>query len=113
MNFPQEQIEELKKTFGEVSYCEEGGYGYFLIPSLHLPDGCEPPQVDALLCPMQRDGYPSRLFFSQEINPPVKRNWNASNVRILERNWWAFSWKDVPSELRLIQIVLAHLRGLR
>jgi len=113
MNFSHDQIEELKQAFGEVSYCEEGGYGFFLIPSLSLPDGCSPTQVDALLCPMQRDSYPTRLFFSQEIKPPTSRNWNAAKVRILERNWWAFSWKDVSSELRLIQIVLAHLRGLR
>jgi hypothetical protein len=113
MNIPQEQIEELKKAFGNVQYGEEGGYVFFLIPSFQLPEGCEPKIVDVLLCPMSRDGYPSRLFYSQEIRPPKPRNWNAKEVRILERNWWAFSWKLEHPDLRLIQMVSAHLRGLR
>lgn len=113
MDIPQEQIEELKRTLGSVQLGMEGGYTFFLIPSLQLPDGCKPKIVDALLCPMPRDGYPSRLFFSEAIKTPTPRNWNTQNVRILERNWWAFSWKLGHSDLRLIQIISAHLRGLR
>ena len=113
MNIPQEQIEELKRAFGNVQLGEEGEYVFLQILSLQLPDGCEPKIVDVLLCPMQRDGYPSRLFFSEEIKTPVSRNWNTQNVRILERNWWAFSWKLKHTDLRLIQLVSAHLRGLR
>ena len=113
MNIPQEQIEELKRTFGNVQYGEEGGFIFFLILSLLLPEGCEPKMVDVLLCPVPRDGYPSRLFFSEAIKTPTPRNWNTQNVRILERNWWAFSWKLEHTDLRLIQLVSAHLRGLR
>jgi len=113
MNFPQDQIEELKRAFGKVQYGEEGGYVFLLIPSLHLPEGCKPEIVDALLCPMERDGYPSRLFFSEEVVPLKPRNWNAKNVRILESNWWAFSWRLNHPKLRLIQMVGAHLKGLK
>ena len=40
-----------------------------------------------------------------------ERNWNASGVRIAERNWHAFSWKANPN-LRLAQMVAAALGGL-
>jgi len=113
MDFPKEQIEELKQIYGEVGFCEEGGYNYFFIPNLPLPDGCAPEKVDVLLCPMTRDSYPSRLFFAEKIKTKTERNWNANGTHILERNWYAFSWKVNQPNLRLIQIIRAHLRGLR
>ena len=112
MEFPPDQLEELKTLFDGVSSAEEGGFAYFLLPSLQLPPGCSSEKVDALLCPMQRDGYPSRLFFQAQIRSREQRNWNATGVRILERNWYAFSW-TVPTGLRLAQLVGAHLKGLR
>lgn len=112
MSFPSDQIEELKRLLGTVQAAEEGGTTYFLIPALALPAGCTPSIVDALLCPTSRDGYPSRLFFAERIQSPISRNWNANGVRIIERNWYAFSWK-VPENLRLAQIIGVHLRGLR
>lgn len=112
MEFPPDQIEELKALAGDASRSEEGGFVYFLLPSLQLPPGCSPEKVDALLCPMLRNGYPSRLFFAERITSRGQRNWNANGVRILERNWHAFSW-TVPGGLRLAQLVGAHLKGLR
>lgn len=112
MEFPEDQIEELKSIFGNVQIGEEGGKTYILIPSLHLPEGCSPSKVDALLCPTQRDGYRSRLFFSEPVQLPINRNWNAQNVRILERNWHAFSWQT-KHDLRLAQMVTVHMRGLQ
>lgn len=112
MSFPSDQIEELKRLFGNVRAAEEGGTTYFLIPALALPASCTPSNVDALLCPTTRDGYHSRLFFAERIQSPIPRNWNANGVRIIERNWYAFSWK-VPENLRLAQIIGVHLRGLR
>ncbi len=111
MNIPQDQIEELKKYFGEVGACSEGGLIYLFIPNLQLPEGCKPEKVDALLCPMPRDGYNSRLFFAEKIIVRSSPNWNASGVRIIERNWHAFSWK-VAQNLRLSQMIACHLRGL-
>lgn len=117
MNFPQEQVEELKQLFSAVEMAEEGGYVFFLIPNLRLPNGCTPETIDALLCPMPRDGYTSRLFFSQKIekNPPPNPalNWNSTDQRILERNWYAYSWKINRSDLRLAQMVANHLKPLR
>ena len=111
MNFPQEQINELKDLFPNIQACDEGGVTFFLIPELDLPESCTPIKVDALLCATPRDGYESRLFFSQIVQTPKQLNWNANGVRILERNWHAFSWKTPPS-LRLSQMVAIHWKGL-
>lgn len=106
-----DQAEELKKVFSNVSYAEEGGYRYYLIPQLELPENCTPRVVDVLLCPDLKDGYNSRLYFSQQITSGKALNWHVTGVRILERNWCAFSWQ-LPAGLRLAQMLTAHLRGL-
>lgn len=111
MYFPENQIEELKKITPNLMHAQEGGYNYLLIEKLQLPDGCIPTLVDALLCPTPRDGYESRLFFSEKISGCPARNWNG-NIRVLERNWYAISWK-VPAGLRLSEILLVHIKALR
>lgn len=107
-----DEIRELVRQHPETQEGTEAGVRYFLIPNLRLPDGCTPDKADALLCPAGRDGYPSRLFFSSTITSRHVRNWNASNVRILERNWFAVSWR-VNANLRLAQMVAAHLEAFR
>ena len=112
MSFPEDQIAEVKQLCPDVQLHEEAGCAYLLLPGLNLPDGCSPASMDALLCPTSRDGYPSRLFFTEKVKSPTERNWNANGVRIAERNWQAYSWKTNPS-LRLIQMIAAHLGALR
>jgi hypothetical protein len=112
MSFPQDEVDELKQLFPGISSAAEGGIEYFLIPSLRLPQGCDPETVDALLCPLPRDGYPSRLFLGQLVRCSSNPNWNKQNERILERNWFAFSFKVRPG-LRLAQLVASHLKGLQ
>jgi hypothetical protein len=111
MSFPQDQVAELKQLCGGVSQCGEGGCTFLLLSELRLPEGCSPSVNDALLCPTPRDGYQSRLFFAERIQTKNKLNWNGQ-VRIVERNWEAFSWK-VSAEPRLIQMVAAHLRAFK
>jgi len=112
MSFPEDQVVELKLLCPDVSEVEEAGCMYLLLPGLYLPDGCIPARTDALLCPTARDGYESRLFFADRIECKFVPNWNADGVRIVERNWHAFSWK-ISANLRLVQMVAAHLRALR
>ena len=111
MNVPQDQIDELKLLFGEIRACEEVGITYFLIPNLQLPDGCTPAVVDALLCPVSRDGYAARLFFAVQVQAKTGLNWNG-HFRICERNWHAFSWQ-LDANLRLAQIVASILSAMR
>jgi hypothetical protein len=112
MTSPDDQIAELKLLCAGLQQGEEAGYPYFLLPGLRLPAGCDPPSMDVLLCPVSRDGYASRLFFAERLKSHPHLNWNANRVRILERNWDAFSWR-VSAEPRLIQMLAAHLRALK
>lgn len=107
-----EQIRELLRHHPDAEEGTEAGVRYFLIPGLRLPDGCTPDRAAALLCPTARDGYPSRLFLEKRVSCRTARNWNVSNVRILERNWFAVSWRVNPN-LRLAQMVAAHLEAFR
>ena len=111
LNYPPIEIEKLKQIAPCLSFAEEGGLSYILIEDLKLPDGCQPRVVNALLCPSPRDGYESRLFFSDKIASNVDRNWNG-NLRILENNWYAISWKT-QSGLGLAEMLLVHLDALR
>ena len=111
MSLPDDQVEELKTLFGGIQAAKEGGITYVLVPAATLPQGCTPLVVDLLLCPAERDGYPSRLYFSQQVTSPTPRNWNGQ-TRVLERNWFAYSWKVDPG-IRLAQMVQAHLQALR
>lgn len=106
----ESEIEELKHYCSAVSAASEAGCTFYLLEGLKLPPSCKPACVDALLCPTQRDGYPSRLYFAERVATPVVRNWNGQ-VRVLERNWYAFSWRVNTPNLRPAQMVSHHLRA--
>jgi hypothetical protein len=117
MDLPETEWIELTAQWPDAKKFEEGGFTYVFLPNLILPDGCKPASIDALLCPMDRDGYNSRLFLASEIAPvkvvtKADLNWNAKSIRILERNWFAISWRTVPG-LRLSQMIAMHLTALR
>jgi len=111
MEYPHEQIEELKRYCTKLSALPEAGATFFYMEGLRLPTGCEPGICDALLCPVQRGGYPSMLYLSQKVVPPYNRNWNVINARIAEKNWFAFSWKVDLASPTLVQLLIAHLNG--
>jgi len=110
---PKDQIDELKGLYSGLSLVMETGIEYIFIPNLQMPTGCVPDKLDALLCPSARDGYSSRLFFSQRVQGPRLLNWNANGVRIGERNWYAFSYKIGASAQRLAQKISSHLTALQ
>ncbi|HKW22799.1 MAG TPA: hypothetical protein VJO13_15540 [Ktedonobacterales bacterium] len=108
-----EQVTDLQRIYPGSKRCEEGGTTFYFIPQLPLPPGCSPTSVDALLCPTPRDSYPSRLYFAERAQTPplpTPLNWNGS-ARILERNWYAFSWVEIPA-LPLVDLVQAYTRAL-
>lgn len=113
MAITDDEVRELSRQYPAVEEGTEGGVVYYLIPDLRLPEGCTPDRVDALLCPTGRDGYPSRLFLAKAVSCRPARTWNASNVRILERNWFAVSWRVSTPNLRLAQLLGAHLEAFR
>lgn len=113
MTIGDDELRELLRQYPDMEEGTEAGVRYYRIPGLRLPEGCTPDRVDALLCPTGRDGYPSRLFLEKAVTCRTARNWNASNVRILERNWFAVSWMVKTPNLRLAQLLAAHLEAFR
>jgi len=112
VSYPEEQVEELKRYCAKVSALAEGNRTFLFLEQLRLPPGCEPAVCDALLRPFAGDdGYPSQLYFAAQVKSPYARNWNVSNARICERNWFAFSWKITLKLASLAQILVAHLTG--
>ena len=112
MDLTHDQVEELRSFCDGVARAAEGGYTYLLLSGLRLPPGAAPALIDALLCPMPRDGYTSRLFFAARVTARQALNWNGS-IRILERNWEAFSWCISQTNLRPAQMLATHLTALR
>lgn len=111
MSFRPDEIAEMKVAFAGLSTASEGGTEFILIPSLKLPAGCDPAVVDALLCPSMRDGYPSRLYLSARISHPGPgQNWSADQI-ILDRRWFAVSWRTQESASRLLPILAGHLEA--
>jgi hypothetical protein len=106
------EVRELDPLCNGAKEYGEFGSIYILLPQLRLPGGCSPNVVDALLCLSQRDGYPTRLFFAQPVGSRNGLNWNAQNVAILQRTWFAYSWNYVASG-RPIEVLAQHLRALR
>jgi hypothetical protein len=107
---PPEQMEELKTICPDAREMSEAGLAYILLPGLRLPEGNNPTQVDALLCLQQREGYPTRLFLSEQV-AGKGNNWNS--FRVLDRTWLACSWNNVGSLLRPAQVLAEHLRAFR
>jgi hypothetical protein len=112
MAYPQGEIDELKRYCSKISALPEGNETYLLLEGLLLPEGCEPASCDAMLRPFKGpDQYPSQLYFSVLVKSPYARNWNVTNARICERNWFAFSWNVNVASPTLVKILLAHLSG--
>jgi hypothetical protein len=111
MEYPTTETDELKGYCSKLSALIEGGVTFLQMEGLRLPAGCSPDVCDGLLCPVPRDGYPSRLYLSAQISSPYTRNWNVSNARIAERNWFAFSWTVELRLPTLQQLLIAHLTG--
>jgi hypothetical protein len=105
-------LRELDQLCGGAKEYTEFGLNYVLLPQLRLPSGCTPAVLDALLCLSPRDGYPTRLYFAQQVTSKSSLNWNAQNVAILQRSWFAYSWNYVATG-RPIEVLAQHLKALQ
>ncbi len=106
------ELRELDLVCAGAKAYSEFERQYILLPQLRLPEGCTPSTVDALLCSDARDGYPTRLFFAQQIASKNSLNWNSQNVLILQKNWFAYSWNYVATG-RPIEVLAQHLKALQ
>lgn len=103
-------MEELRAICPDAREMSEAGLTYVYLPSLRLPEGSNPAQADGLLSLQGREGYPTRLFVSQQVTGKGN-NWNS--FRIVDRTWYACSWNNVSPALRPTQILAEHLRAFR
>ena len=108
MGQESDELAELQELYPGAKEMSEGGIRYILIPRLQLPDGSE---VEALLQPQAGNGgYTTRLYLPAQV-PGKGANWTP--FRVLEKNWWTWSWNNVPETDRLAQILAQHMNALR
>lgn len=115
MELDQAQVDDLKAHCESVSKAVQGNVTFLLLKALRLPAGASPEIVDAMLrLGDNGDSYATRLYLSQRAigGSKVALNWNVNDQRILEQNWFAYSWK-APASLPLEEILLEHLKGLQ
>ncbi len=105
---PADEMDDLRRMCPGAQEMAESGIEYVFLPELKHP--CAPGAIDGLLCPQQHSNYATRLFLSVPI--PQKRN-NWTTHVILSRTWHTWSWRDVPANQRLAQILAQHLAALR
>ena len=104
-----EDLEEVRKFLCPAAReVVEGGVEYLHLPNLKMPDGTV---QDALLrLTVTGDGYATRLYLAREIDGKGS-NWTAH--RILDRQWFTWSFKEVSPQERLVVILANHFRPLK
>ncbi len=100
-------LQEIIDLCGEAKELLDG---YIYIPKLRLPSGCQPQEVEALLCLVGHNGYMTRLFLSQQI---TNRLGGWAPIYVQGRTWYTWSWNGVAPQLRPAEILAEHLRALR
>lgn len=113
MNFSDEDLAELCTVCPGAVPMDEGGITYVYLPSLKLPTGRTPSEVEGLLRPQGAtnvDGYSTRLYLSMPFSE-CGQNW--TQHRILDKQWHTLSFNGVPETLRLVEILANHLEVLR
>jgi hypothetical protein len=100
------ELLELKGLCPGAEEKTEGGLTYVYLPALRFSSEVKPAEQNALLCLGPRDGYPTRLFLTEQV-AGKGANWNPHVV--LGRTWWTYSWNNVSADQRPIQILAQHM----
>ncbi len=104
-----EEYSRLKAMHGISLLLKEGGKPVVLLPAFKFTAVGRAETMDLLLVPFKHSGYVTRLFFEREI---VGRGKNWSRHLVVDRNWWAPSWNNVPETLSWSAMLCAHLRAV-
>lgn len=103
---------ELRELYPEARRFVEQDAPYVLIPELPITvRNGNTYTVDVVVCLGPRDGYSTRLFLSRQIPTTEPRNW--TTAYILDRVWYAVSWRDVEPEGTPLEILAQHLHAFR
>ena len=111
----ESDLEGLRPLSPRVDAVTEGGHHYFLLKEVALPETWTPRRVNLLLHPKPRDGYESRLYYSERVVSPTQRldlNWQGQ-ILLFERQWHFMSWRHEAAGLTLHQLIQVHLRAFR
>lgn len=98
---------ELVDLYPGAQSLTEGGQFYIHIPEYKLPNDAT---VEVLLLLNGAAPYTTRLFLPKQIDGKGA-NW--SQHQILNKTWWTWSWKDIPSDMRYVEILANHVKALR
>ena len=109
MNDLAENFARLKAMHDGAVLLKEGGNPLALLPAFTFAVEGRSETMDLLLVPFQHSGYVTRLFFERKV-PSRGSNWTSH--RVLDRNWWAPSWNNVPATMAWPAMLCAHLRAV-
>jgi hypothetical protein len=105
----ENQFASLRAMHPGAVLLREGGQPIALLPAFGFTAAGETHRMDLLLVPFAHSGYLTRLFFERRIE---SRGANWTEHRVIERNWWAPSWNNVPVSMPWTQMLSAHLRAV-
>lgn len=104
-----DEFMRLKAMHGSAVLLKEGGQAVAFLPAFSFAAGSRSATMDLLLVPFAHSGYTTRLFFEREI---AGRGQNWSQHRVVDRNWWAPSWNNVPASSPWREMLCAHLKAV-
>jgi len=107
---PENDLNAFASISMGACFMNDAGVNYLYLPGLRIHSAGQILILDALLCPSEHSGYTTRLFLSEPI-PNKCNNWSVHTI--LSRTWHTWSWNNVPANLKLLQILSAHLRALK
>jgi hypothetical protein len=106
----EEELIKLRRIYKQAEPWDECGQPLVYLPNVTVESGGVKHELNTLLCPRARDGYPTRVFLSKPF-PNKGQNWKVFNIKGL--TWHACSFSEVPASLPWIEILANHLRVLR
>ena len=104
-------FDAVRALHADCRLLKEGGIPVVLLSGVAFRAGGADVRMDLLLYPAGHSGYKTRLFFERSLEGRGKsQNWNRH--RVVDREWWAPSWQDVPDTLPWPAMLCAHLRAV-
>ena len=103
------EIAELKILHPNAVLLKEGGNPVVYLPKFSFVANGKGETMDLLLHPSSHSGYVTRLFFERQI---AGRGVHWKQHRLLERNWWVPSWKDVRPDQPWTAMLCEDLRAV-
>lgn len=103
------QLDALRALHPACRLLKEGGVSVVFLDGFAFRGADQDVRMDLLLHPAPHSGYTTRLFFERAV---AGRGANWKRFRLMERDWWAPSWQNVPATLAWPKMLAAHLRAV-